>query len=143
MQFKLNVSINYKSVKYVRRNNLLLNGHPSPINGSNRNKFNLTTTISNSYANVADAVDSTKPEITTLNNKTYITTNNINSNNKSPIRRYRPTFETTPDDFSFSNSVLVSPSHHNPIASSTILSQTLLQSKNPDEKLVKSNLKTI
>ena len=147
---KLKFFIQFSSVKYVRRNNLLQNGQTATsttttttveaaTSPTHREKFNLTTTINNAPPN--DLVDSSANNNI---NKTFVKSTSC-LNTKSPIRRIRPTHleQTNTDEFSFSNSVLLSPSHQHPIASSTILSQTLLHSRPTlDEKLINKSKTT-
>ena len=135
------------SVKYVRRNNLLLNGQPPTLSSSSSTitakqqqqplpKFNYPTNQVNG-SNVADAAAAALPsdstniqiiEAKSINNKTYVT--NVVANSP-PVSRHHHHHHNSnnkagePDENSFLNSVLLSPSsHQNPIASSTILGQT-------------------
>lgn len=137
------------NVKYVRRNNLLLNGQPPTLSSSSSTitakqqqqplpKFNYPTNQVNG-SNVADAAAAALPsdstniqiiEANSINNKTYVT--NVVANSP-PVSRYHHHHHHhnsnnkagEPDENSFLNSVLLSPSsHQNPIASSTILGQT-------------------
>ena len=147
------------SVKYVRRNNLLLNGQPTPaLSGGSSSytaltsnnttstkqqhssKFNLTTTICPTNTNSTDAVPSANILETNnqnINNRTYVTSQNLAQFDTLPNTSCKQADETN----NFLNSVLLSPSsQQNPIASSTILSQTLPQAKQMEkEKKPNSN----